>query len=149
MDAQQGSADIGLAERASQDTRLIFRNTMKISPGHLDEYRRAIVDAVEFAERNAPQVMVDVFIDEDALTATSLQVYADSAAVLRHWELSDPYIAEVMRHCSVAAFEAFGDPSDAVRSGLESAPDMPVKVLPRLIGYLKVGEDARANGGPR
>jgi len=128
-------------DRGANGERLIFRNTMKITPGHLDEYRKAIVEAVEFAEHHAPQLMVDVFIDEEHLTATSFQIYADSAAVLRHWELSDPYIANVMKHCKVVAFEAFGEPSDDVRAGLGRTPEMPVKVLPRLTGYLKpIGE---------
>jgi hypothetical protein len=137
MDAQQRSAGQGLAERAPRDQRLIFRNTMKIAEGHLEQYRRAVVDAVAFAERHAPQVMVDVFIDERARTATSFQVYPDSDAVLRHWELSDPHIADVMRHCTVVAFEVFGEPSDEVRAGLGATPDLPVTVLPRLVGYLK------------
>ena len=65
----------------NDDRRLIFRNTMKITPGHADQFRQAIVDAVEFAEAQAPQVMVDVFIDEAEQTATSFQIYADSDAV--------------------------------------------------------------------
>lgn len=149
MDAQHRTGGTGLAERAALDQRLIFRNTMRITPGHVDEYRRAIVDAVGFAEANAPQVMVDVFIDEDDLTATSFQIYADSDAVLRHWQLSDPYIAEVMRHCTVAAFEVFGHPSDEVRAGLTSTPDLPVTTLPRLVGYLQAGGGSRAGEAGR
>jgi hypothetical protein len=137
MDAQQPSTGTSLVDRAAVEQRLIFRNTMRIIPGHLDDYRRAIIEAVEFAEAHAPQVMVDVFIDDEALTATSFQIYADSDAVLRHWRLSDPYIAEVMRHCTVAAFEAFGDPSDEVRRGLSSMPGLLDTLLPRLVGYLK------------
>jgi hypothetical protein len=117
-------------------TRLLFRNTMSILPGHLDDFRQAIVRAVDFAEDNAPQLMVDVFIDEAELTATSFQLYADSDAVLRHWQLSDPYINDVMQHCTVARFEVFGEPSDAVRAGLGEMPDLPVTVTPRLVGYL-------------
>ena len=64
-------------DRGANGERLIFRNTMKITPGHLDEYRKAIVEAVEFAEQHAPQLMVDVFIDEQQLTATSFQIYPD------------------------------------------------------------------------
>jgi hypothetical protein len=138
-----------LIDRAALDQRLIFRNTMRITPGHLDEYRLAIIDAVEFAEAHAPQVMVDVFIDVDALTATSFQIYADSDAVLRHWQLSDPYIAEVMRHCTVAAFEVFGHPSDEVRAGLGSTTDLPATTLPRLVGYLNTGDDRRSEGTDR
>jgi hypothetical protein len=137
MDAQQRSAGDRLIDRAALDQRLIFRNTMKVTPGHLEEYRRAVADAVAFAEGHAPQVMVDVFIDEGAQEATSFQVYDDSAAVLRHWQLSDPYITEVMRHCTVVAFEVFGDPSDEVRAGLGASSGLPVTVRPRLVGYLK------------
>jgi len=32
------------------DSRLIFRNTMKITPGHADQFRQAMIEAVEFAE---------------------------------------------------------------------------------------------------
>jgi hypothetical protein len=136
MDAQQRNGN-RLLERAALDQRLVFRNTMKVTPGHMEPYRRAVADAVEFAAEHAPQVMVDVFIDEGAEEATSFQVYADSAAVLRHWQLSDPYIAEVMRHCTVVAFEVFGSPSEEVRAGLGASADLPVRVFPRLVGYLK------------
>lgn len=109
---------------------------MQIKEGHLDEFRKAIVDAVAFAEQSAPQLLVDVFIDEAELTATSFQLYSDSAAVLQHWEASDPYIAEVMRHCSVTRFEVFGKPSAAVLAGFQHMGSIPLTVTPRLTGYL-------------
>jgi hypothetical protein len=118
------------------DARLLFRNTMRITPGHEVEFRAAIVDAVDFARTHAPQLLVDVFVDDEAGTATSFQIYADSDSVERHWELSDPYIARVMEHCTVERFEVFGSPSDAVRAGLARSPDLPVRILPRLTGYL-------------
>jgi hypothetical protein len=124
---------------AAGETRLLFRNTMAITPGHHEEFRRAIVAAVTFAEAHAPQVMVDVFIDEDEGTATSFQIYADSDAVLRHWELSDPYIEEVMKHCEVARFEVFGDPSAEVRAGFGRMSGMNTTIRPRLVGYLSTG----------
>jgi hypothetical protein len=119
--------------------RLLFRNTMAITPGHLAEFTRAIRDAVEFAEANAPQVLVDVFIDEERMEATSFQLYADSDAVLQHWKLSDPYIAGVMEHCRVAAFEVFGSPSTAVLDGLGATSGMQTTITARLIGYDRVG----------
>lgn len=119
--------------------RLLFRNTMHITPGHLEPFRRAVRRAVEFAERHGPQLLVDVFVDEEELTCTSFQLYADSDAVLRHWELSDPYIKEVMEHCTVGRFEVFGNPSDAVRAGLPPAVDgTEVAITPRLTGYAAV-----------
>ena len=121
--------------------RLLFRNTMKIAPGRLDEYRRAIEAAVDFAEQHAPQIMVDVFIDEEQLTATSFQIYTDSDAVLEHWKLSDPYIAEVMKYCTVEKFEVFGSPSEAVRDGFGQMSGIRATMQPRLTGYLKLRQE--------
>lgn len=123
--------------------RLLFRNTMKIASGRVDEYRRAIEAAVEFAEEHAPQIMVDVFIDEEQHTATSFQIYADSDAVLEHWKLSDPYIAEVMKYCTVEKFEVFGSPSEEVRNGFGQMSGIRATMQPRLTGYLKL--DHREN----
>ncbi|WP_116996037.1 hypothetical protein [Desertimonas flava] len=118
------------------DTRLLFRNTMRITPGHEDQFREAIVDAVTFARAHAPQLMVDVFVDEEEGTATSFQIYADSDSVVRHWELSDPYIANVMEHCEVDRFEVFGSPSEEVRNGFGRMSGMEVRIHPRLTGYV-------------
>lgn len=124
--------------------RLLFRNTMHITPGHAGEFRRAITEAVAFAEQHAPQIMIDVFIDEDRGTATSFQLYPDSEAVLEHWKLSDPYISKVMEHCTVARFEIFGSPSAEVRDGLPPLSDVEVSMQPRLTGYLDLeGSAAR------
>ncbi|MBU7597998.1 hypothetical protein JGS22_010345 [Streptomyces sp. P38-E01] len=114
-------------------TRLLFRNTMRIRPGRLGEFGEAIRRAVAFAEQQAPQILVDVFVDEAELRATSFQLYADSESVLRHWHLSDPYIRDVMEHCEVERFEVFGDPSQAVLAGLPADPGF--TLVPRLVGY--------------
>ena len=126
--------------------RLLFRNTMQVTPGHMGEFRRAIVAAVEFAKEHAPQIMVDVFVDEASGAATSFQIYPDSAAVLRHWELSDPYIAEVMEHCTVARFEVFGSPSQEVRAGFGAMSGINATITPRMTGYLTLAApDPRAS----
>lgn len=115
---------------------------MRITPGHFDEYCDAIQNAVTFAREHAPQMMVDVFVAEDRQTATSFQIYPDSEAVLEHWRLSDPYIAEVMMHCTVEKFEVFGSPSDDVREGFGQMSGISASINPRLIGYMKT--DAHA-----
>ncbi|MEO3749637.1 hypothetical protein [Streptomyces sp. B6B3] len=131
------------------DDRLLFRNTMRVTPGHLDAFSAAIRRAVEFAEREAPQILVDVFLDERELRATSFQLYADSQAVLRHWRLSDPYIQEVMRHCTIERFEVFGDPSEAVRAGLPTPDDgIDVSLTPRLTGYARLNTSAEEDRNP-
>ena len=125
-----------MSVESSTSERLLFVNTMRISPGHLDEVREAIRHAVNFAHQHAPQLLVDVFIDEEEMTATSIQIYADSASVVTHWQLSDPYIAEVMRHCTIDRFEVFGTPSAEVLDGLGRTSGLNAAITPRLVGYI-------------
>lgn len=139
----------GSRPERDMDPRLLFRNTMRITPGHADAFRRAIEDAVDFAEQHAPQTMVDVFIDDEHETATSFQIYPDSDAVLRHWELSDPYIAKVMEHCTIAKFEVFGSPSDEVRDGFARLEGVAVTMQRRVTGYLKSHRSDTQSGGSR
>jgi hypothetical protein len=116
---------------------LLFRNTMRVTDGHLDAFRRAIARAVGFAREHGPQLMVEVFIDEERMLAYSFQLYRDSDAVRLHQKLSDPYIREVMDHCTVEYFEVFGDPDDEVRASLKT-PDgasFPVGFASRVVGF--------------
>ena len=120
------------------DAPILFRNTMRIADGHLGDFRRAIRDAVDFVERHGPQLMVQTFIDENAMRAVSYQLYADSPSILRHWQLSDPHIRKVMEHCTVERFEVYGEPDDAVLCGLkEMLDDGRASIMPRLAGFLR------------
>ncbi|WP_201790416.1 hypothetical protein [Mycobacterium avium] len=61
-----------------------------------------------------------MFVNDAQLLAHSFQLYPDSAAVVRHWSLSDPYISDVMRHCTVESLQIYGQPNDEVAEGLSS-----------------------------
>ncbi|WP_206185251.1 hypothetical protein [Sphingosinicella sp. CPCC 101087] len=84
---------------------------MKITEGHLDAFREAVGTAIDFVEANGPQLMVRTFVDEQAMRAVNFQLYRNSDDILRHWALSDPYIKDVSAHCTVEAFEVYGDPA--------------------------------------
>lgn len=115
---------------------ILLRNTMAFDREHASEFKRAIREAVLFAEKNAPQLMVQVFVDDDQALCYSFQLYADSQAILRHWEVSDPHIAAVMKHCTVERMEVYGSPSDAVRKGiLDALGSDKVSFVPGLTGY--------------
>ncbi|MDI3405802.1 hypothetical protein [Streptomyces cavernicola] len=120
---------------------LVFRNTMHITDGHLDAFREALADAVDFAHRHGPQLMVETFVDEDRMLAHSLQIYRDSDAVRLHWKLADPYIRAVMEHCRVDRFEVFGEPDADVREGLRSGlgDQAPPTYSRRVAGFLRFG----------
>ncbi|GGS29777.1 hypothetical protein [Actinokineospora fastidiosa] len=119
---------------------LLFHNTMRIREGRLDEFQAAVVKAVDFVREHGPQLMVEVFIDAEAMVAHSFQLYADDESVLRHWELSDPYIREVMEHCTVERFEVFGHPGEQVRTGLHgpTGESFPTSITPRLTGFTRL-----------
>lgn len=125
--------------RSTPSEPLLLHNTMRITEGHLDEFRTAVRRAVEFVEQHGPQLMVQVFIDEERLLAHSFQLYPDSAAILTHWQLSDPYIQDVMAHCSVERLDLYGEPDAAVVDGLRpTSPDgVERSIVPRHIGFLR------------
>ncbi|MBV7517434.1 hypothetical protein [Ensifer sp. ENS12] len=116
--------------------QLLFRNLMRITPGHLDPFREAVLGAIAFVERHAPQLMVQTFIDEKAMQAVSIQLYRNSQDVLRHWQMSDAQIQDVSAHCTVERLEVYGNPSEAVAKGL--APfigDGRGFIMPPLTGF--------------
>lgn len=133
----------------TQGQPLLMHNTMRITAGRLAEFMQAVRRAVEYVERHGPQLMVQVFVDEAQEKAHSFQLYPDSAAVLRHWSLSDPYISDVMRHCTVESLDLYGEPDEAVTEGLSS---MLADGVVRLVGPLHVGFvrslEAVATGAP-
>ncbi|GEM29839.1 hypothetical protein NN3_08460 [Nocardia neocaledoniensis NBRC 108232] len=118
---------------------ILFHNTMRITEGHLAEFTAAVSRAVAFVEEHGPQLMVQVFVDEERGLAHSFQLYGDSDAVLAHWEMSDPYIQDVMAHCTVESFATFGEMSEAVRAGLASGPAGAVTERPFLTGFTRFG----------
>lgn len=125
--------------RSTAHEPLLMHNIMRITEGHLDAFAEAIDDAVTFVEQHGPQLMVQCFIDEDAMVAHSFQLYQDSAAIRRHWNLSDPYIREVMEHCQVERLEMYGEPDQEVTQQLQQmTPDAVVRsTVPRRIGFLR------------
>ncbi|MFI2229568.1 hypothetical protein [Nocardia testacea] len=116
---------------------ILFHNTMRITDGHLEQFEEAVQRAVAFVEEHGPQLMVQVFLDEDRGLAHSFQLYRDSEAVLAHWKLSDPYIREVMEHCSLQSFETYGEISDEVLDGLRAGPVGEVTVRRALTGFTR------------
>ncbi|MBF6169065.1 hypothetical protein IU486_30625 [Streptomyces gardneri] len=116
---------------------ILFHNTMRITEGHLEQFEAAVQRAVAFVEEHGPQLMVQVFLDEERGVAHSFQLYRDSEAVLAHWKMSDPYIKDVMAHCEVQSFETYGEMSDEVLAGLRSGPAGEATVRPLLTGFTR------------
>ncbi|MEU1959125.1 hypothetical protein [Nocardia sp. NPDC019304] len=122
---------------------ILFHNTMRITDGHLEQFKVAVERAVAFVAEHGPQLMVQVFLDEDRGLAHSFQLYHDSEAVLAHWKLSDPYIQDVMEHCTIQSFETYGEMSDEVLDGLRAGPVGEVTVRRALTGFTRFRPSVR------
>lgn len=122
------------------DGPILLRNTMAFDREHAPEFKEAIVNAVEFAGRHAPQLMVQTYIDDENGLCYSFQLYQDSDAILRHWQVSDRNIAEVMKYCVVRSMEVYGSPSEAVRDGIMgSVGEAKVSFTTGLAGFCRLG----------
>lgn len=119
---------------------ILLRNTMAFDLRHAAEFKKAIINAVEFANKHAPQLMVQTYINDESGLCYSFQLFQDSDAILRHWQVSDPNISEVMKYCVVRSMEVYGSPSRKVRDGiLGSVGEASVLFTPELVGFCRFG----------
>lgn len=109
--------------RATPHEPFLLRNTLQITTGHLDSFTRAIQHAVE------PHML-----------AYSFQLYRDSQSIIDHWQMSDPYIREVMKHCTVQRLDVYGQSNKAAQDGIaqSSSDDVIVTVTPRFNGFTRL-----------
>lgn len=115
---------------------ILFRNTMVYDKTKSDKFKQAIYNGVDFARENAPQLMVQVFIDEKEGLAYSYQLYRNSEDILEHWKVSDENIGEVMKYCEVKSLEVYGNPSKEVIDGIVGAVgEDKVTITPELCGF--------------
>lgn len=118
---------------------ILLRNTMAFDPQHAAEFKKAIINAVDFANKHAPQLMVQTYIDDEKGLCYSFQLYKDSDAILRHWKISDANIAEVMKYGVVRSMEVYGSASQEVCDGiLESVGEASVSFTPELTGFYRL-----------
>lgn len=123
------------------DQPILLRNTLAYEAAHANAFEHAVREAVLFAKKHAPQLLVEVFIDRVNHRCYSFQLYANSGAILRHWQVSDPHITEVMRYCTVQSLEVYGSPSEAVRDGmLRAVGREKITFVPSLVGFHRLGQ---------
>ncbi|MFD5821526.1 hypothetical protein [Nesterenkonia xinjiangensis] len=123
---------------------ILFVHTMKVPAAEMHDFTRALQSAVEFVEANGPHLMVEAYVDESRERAYSFQLYPDSASIRAHWEMSDPYIRDVMKHASVERLDIYGHPDDSVMQHIRelSAAGVEVSVTPNLTGFHRLAPPA-------
>ncbi|HEX2317038.1 MAG TPA: hypothetical protein VHJ17_25045 [Thermomonospora sp.] len=57
------------------ETMLLFRSTMRVTDGHLEDFREAIARAVDFPQQHGPRLMVQTFVDEERMLARGFRLY--------------------------------------------------------------------------
>lgn len=94
---------------------------------------------IEFVETNGTQLLVEVYVDEENMQAYSFQVYPDSESMLFHWQISDPYIHDVMQHSAVKRLDIYGQPNHVVMEGIRSFSrnGITVSVTPHFAGFYR------------
>ncbi|MFC6964469.1 hypothetical protein ACFQL7_24530 [Halocatena marina] len=111
-------------------------STFDITEGKLEAFKASIEKSVTFTEENGPQLLVEVYIDEENMQAHSCQIQPDSESILAHWDMSEPYIDDVMEACTMKRLDIYGQPNDEVMAGLEElAEKIPVTVTPHFTGF--------------
>lgn len=67
------------------------------------------------------------------ITEGHLEPFKD--AVRSHWKMSDSYVGEVMKHCTVQSLGWYGEPSASIRENLQA--DAPKTFVPRVVGFFR------------
>ena len=113
--------------------RIVQISSFDILPGKLEQFKDAIRKAVAFAEANGPQLVVETFVDDEAMRAHSLQIMPSSEAILEHWRIADPHIRDVMESCVMRRLDVYGQPILGLLSLIEQG--VPVTITPGFVGF--------------
>jgi hypothetical protein len=118
---------------------ILLINTMQIHQGELEDFKESVQRSIEFVETNGPQLLVEVYVDEENMRAYSFQFYPDSESMLFHWQISDPYICNVMQHSTVKRLDIYGQPNHAVMEGIRSFSnnEVIVSTTPHFDGFYR------------
>jgi hypothetical protein len=119
---------------------ILLINTMQIEEGKLEDFKESVKNSLAFVQANGPQLIVEVYVDEENMRAYSFQSYDDSESILSHWQMSDPYIRDVMQHITVERLDIYGWPNDAVMEGFRpfSEDGVIVTATPRFAGFARL-----------
>ena len=93
---------------------IVFVTINQIESGALEKCKDAFRKSIDFLETNGPQLMLEVYIDENEMRAYGLQVHRDSDSILAHWQLADPYMRDVMQYLTTTRVDIYGQPNEAV-----------------------------------
>jgi len=79
----------------------------------------------------------EVCIEENEMTAFTIQFHRDSESILAHWQLADPYQRDVMQHITTTRVDLYGQPNEAVMEGMRrlASEGAVLSVAPMFAGF--------------
>lgn len=119
---------------------IIFITTFKIQTGALEKFKEAVRKSIDFLETNGPQLMAEICIDENKMHAHGVQVHQDSESILSHWQLTDPYMRDVMQYITTTRVDIYGQPNKVVMEGMRrlSSQGAIISVTPQFVGFSRL-----------
>ena len=119
---------------------IIFITTSQIQNGALEKVKEAARKSVDFIEANSPQLLAEVCIDENELRFHGIQVHRDSESILAHWQLSDPYMRDVLQYITTTRVDIYGQPNEDVMEGMRrlSSQGAVISVTGRFTGFSRL-----------
>jgi hypothetical protein len=119
---------------------IIFITTFQIHDGALEKFKEAVQKSTDFIEANGPQLLAEVCIDEKTMRAHGVQIHRDSESILDHWEITDPYMHDVMQYITTTHVEIYGQPNETVIKGMHrlSSEGAVITVTPRHVGFSRL-----------
>ena len=116
---------------------ILFIATSQIHDGALEKFKVAVRKTIEFLEANGPQLLGEVCIEENEMTAYTIQLHHDSESILAHWQLADPYQRDVMQHITTTRVDLYGQPNEAVMEGMRrlASEGAVLSVAPMFAGF--------------
>ena len=119
---------------------IVFITTNQIESGALEKCKDAFRKSNDFLETNGPQLMLEVYINENEMRAYGLQIHRDSESILTHWQLADPYMRDVMQYLTTMRVDIYGQPNEAVMEGMRrlSSQGAILSVTPQFVGFSRL-----------
>jgi len=119
---------------------ILFIATSQIHDGALEKFKVAVRKTIEFLDANGPQLMGEVCIEENEMTAYTIQLHRDSESILAHWQLADPYQRDVMQYMTTTRVDIYGQPNEAVMEGMQrlASQGAIISMTPQFAGFIRL-----------
>lgn len=104
---------------------IIIIDISDIYEGKLKELNAAMVELVEFAEANEPNMIAyNVYLNEDGTQVTVFQIHPDSASAEFHMKVGGPAFRKFTEFIKLLRIDVYGKPSQELLERLQQKAQM-------------------------